>query len=159
MSERHLLLYVEDNDNIAEVITPILTANGYDFLYAPTLADAETLAAQNHFCCAVVDLGIPFNRSLMRPRVEAGFALIEALRKRHPRRTANVIHELPIILYSAWVGHDEYDRLATRLGCDASKAKSCSPSEDAVESVIADALERSGRADHASCRAIWTKGR
>src|SRR5215213_6388127 len=81
---RPRILCVDDNADIREMLTILLSGAGYDATAAATVRDAELLAAAGGFDLFILDK--------MPPR-GAGLELCRELRRRHP--------QTPVIIYSA----------------------------------------------------------
>jgi CheY-like chemotaxis protein len=159
MGDQHRILYVEDDESIAEQGIQLLASSGYDCLHAATKVDAIDLVANHDFCCAVVDLSIPHSKGSLGAPVDAGFELIREIRRRYPGQGTACRHHLQIILFSGWADFEDYVQLARRLGCDDFVAKPSDIRQARLDERIERALERSLRVRHESCAELVAKAK
>ncbi len=120
---RHRILCVDDNADIREMLTILLSAAGYDVTSAATVHDAKLLAATGSFDLFILDK--------MPPR-GAGLELCSELRRQHPHT--------PVIIYSADVS-ERHHMEATEAGATAYVDKPLiSPLVSAVNKLIKESL-------------------
>lgn len=151
MSERHVALVVEDEVEMAEEIGDLLRALGHDYVHAETLADARALLEKGGFCYALVDLEIKADRQSIKPRVESGLSVVRELRERFPRRNANDMHALPVLVVSGHGREPKHIIGAFKDGIDDFILKPLSADGQDIGGKIRRCLNLSGRADHSAC--------
>ena len=99
MTVKHKVLIVEDEHNIRNFVSTVLTANGYDIIIAKTGAEASAMVSSHCPDVMLLDLGLPDMD---------GTTIIEEVRK---------WSQLPIIVVSART-HESDKVEALDLGAD-----------------------------------------
>jgi CheY-like chemotaxis protein len=111
--DRKLILFVEDSVDDREIYGKLLWYNGFDMVFAETVAAAVSLLRQHVFDLAVIDINLPDS---------TGFDLCASIRS-NPRTES-----LPIIILTAH-SRSEFGATADDLGCAGFLEKPVAPLE------------------------------
>lgn len=153
MGGRHVALIIEDEAEMAAEIADLVRPFGHEHLHAETQADAMGCLDRGGFCYVLLDLQIKADRQSIRPRVDSGMALLREIRRRYPRRRANDMHLVPVIVVS---GHGREPKNiidAFRDGIDDFIMKPLSINNQDIGAKIRRCLELAGHLDHGRCEA------
>ena len=147
----HKALIVEDERDMAIEIADLLQSMGYDHATVDNLADARRLLGVGGFCFVLLDLQIKAEKCSIRPRVEAGMTFLRELRQKHPRRSCNDMHLLPVIVVSGHAKEHEDIVRAFQAGANDFVRKPLGQFGQDLSAKITACLDRSGRRDHSAC--------
>jgi CheY-like chemotaxis protein len=156
MSARHVVLLVEDEPELAEELGDLLRSLGHDVLHAPTQNEAQAIVEKGGFCYVLLDLQIKVAPDSIKPRVEAGLALLVALRKRFPQRNARDHHALQVIVMSGHAKEHQVVVKAFQEGADDFLQKPLGENRPRIDERIRDALKKAGRDEHEKCAEVAT---
>lgn len=151
MSARHVVLLVEDEKELAAELTDLLKSLGHDVLHAATQEEAQKLLETREFCYVLLDLQIKVAPDSIKARVEAGLALLEAIRKRWPQRNGKDHHALQILVMSGHAKEHQYVVKAFQEGANDFLQKPLSDNQPRLDERIREALRKSGRETHDRC--------
>ncbi len=159
MSERHIALIVEDDDDMAAEMVDLLRAMDHDAVVAATKAEGLEALDRQHFCYILLDLHIKSDTKALSARVESGMSFIEKVREKYPHFHQNktIAHLLPIIVVSGQAKDHDSIMHAIKLGATSFKRKPLSLDDDQMEDIIRRDLADCGRKNHADCAAINAK--
>lgn len=149
----HTALVVEDEHDMAIEIGDLLSSMGYNHVSADNLADARRLLGERDFCFVLLDLQIKPEKYSIRPRIEAGMTFLRALREMHPRRSANDMHLLPVIVVSGHAKEHEDIVRAFQAGANDFVRKPLGQFGQDLSAKIMTCLERAGHRHHDACLA------
>lgn len=147
----HRALIVEDERDMAAEIGDLLGSMGYDHVAIDNLADGRRLLDEGEFCFVLLDLQIKAEKFSIRPRVEAGMTFLRELRQKHPRRSENDMHLLPVIVVSGHAKEHEDIVRAFQAGANDFVRKPLGQFGQDLSAKIEACLDRSGRHSHAAC--------
>jgi ActR/RegA family two-component response regulator len=159
MSNRHVALLVEDHEPTAAAVKERLASMGFDVLHASTQEEALALVERGGFCFALLDLQIKRTAESIEESVEAGEAVVFAVRNKYPAYNDGLeMHWLPILVMSGYAKDPLFLVQMVKRGADEYLFKS-EPREPTKPNMpdsriterIVNALERSGRKSHAGC--------
>jgi len=161
MGERHTVLLVEDEPQMASELGELLESLGHEHIHAATKEDAVRLMdeREGEFCYVLLDLQIKANADSIKAHVEAGQSLLELIRERYPRRNEEGKHRLQILVMSGHAKEHYYVVKALQDGADDFIIKPVGESKPPFKDKIQDALRRSGREKHEPCAAITGEAR
>ena len=151
---RHIVLVVEDDLELADEVKDLLSSLGHDILHVPTQEEALELLETDEFCFALLDLQIKVSPDSIKPRVEAGKTLMKRIRERYPRRNADDHHYLQILTMSGYVKETPDVVLLLQGGADDFISKPLSSNTPPIATKIEECLRKSGRSNHSDCSAI-----
>jgi CheY-like chemotaxis protein len=159
VSERHIALIVEDDDDMAAEMVDLLRAMDHDAVVAATKAEGLEALDRQHFCYILLDLHIKSDTKALSARVESGMSFIEKVREKYPHFHQNktIAHLLPIIVVSGQAKDHDSIMHAIKLGATSFKRKPLSLDDDQMEDIIRRDLADCGRKNHADCAAINAK--
>jgi DNA-binding response OmpR family regulator len=153
MAKHHTALVVEDEPEMAAEIADLLRSFGHEHIHVETLADAKVRLDQGGFCYVLLDLQIKADSQSIKPRVESGMSLLREIRRRFPRRSADDMHVMPVLVISGH-GKEPSDIIgAFKDGIDDFIMKPLGADGQDISGKIRRCLERAGRGDHAECDA------
>lgn len=154
MSDTHRVLIVEDHSPNAEDLAEILRSLSCDPVIVDNKASALTKLKETEFCVVLLDLEIKGDTSSIKGHAEHGSSFLRELRALSPDlRAADGVH-LPVLVVSAHANDVDFAVNIMKQGANDVIRK---PFESAdVSKRVREALERSGRGSHATCRSPGT---
>ncbi len=155
---RHTALLVEDDRELADELGDLLRSIGHQVRHAPTQEEAEAILAGGGFCYVLLDLQIKVTPDSIKPRVEAGLSLLDAIRKRFPERNQRDHHALQVLVMSGHAKEHQFVVKAFQDGADDFLQKPLSENHPRIDERIRDALRKSGRETHEKCAHVATTG-
>ncbi len=154
MSGKHVALVVEDEPEMYEELRELLGSIGHDLVHAASQKEALALLEKGGFCYVLLDLQIKVEPDSIRPRVEAGHALLEQIRKRHPQRNREDYHCLPVLMMSGHAKEHHNVVKAFQAGANDFLTKPFGENVPSIDEKIRAALRRSGRDEHTRCATV-----
>lgn len=148
---RHRALVVEDDKPTADILADIVRALGFEPVVVDNKLDAIGVLEREAICFALLDLQIKIDGDSLRGNVVAGGTLVREVRKVYPDH-AGPCYRLPILVVSGYAQDADSAVGVMKDGADDLIQKPFESRD--VSDRILKALERSGRADHASCVAM-----
>src|SRR5262249_25769784 len=121
--------------------------------------EALAIVSGGDFCYVLLDLEIKLNADSIKPRVEAGQALLERVRELYAARVDRHWHCLPVIVVSGHAKEHAHVVRAFKTGVDDFVTKPLGENHPSLEEKIRECLRASGRESHARCAAVMRAAR
>ena len=149
MTQRHLVLIVEDDAETASDLQQILLSLDCDSIVADNRTTALAELRKKSFCLVLLDLEIKDMADSIKGHVAHGKALLRNIREKHSDHTGKA-YWLPVLVVSGFARERDEALDVMREGAHDVIQK---PFETgAVSEVVNQALQASGRLSHERCK-------
>jgi CheY-like chemotaxis protein len=148
MTERHLVLIVEDDAETASDLHQILLSLDCDGIIADNRKSALEELRRRSFCFVLLDLQIKDTADSIKGHVAHGKALLRNIRERHGDHTG-AAYRLPVLVVSGFAR--ERDEALDVMKGGAHDIVQKPFDTGAVSEAVTQALQASGRLSHARC--------
>lgn len=148
MKERHIALVVEDDPETAEDLVQILQSIDCASAVVDNAQDAERLLQEKSFCLILLDLQIKSEPHSIKGHVEYGRSVLRTIRATYGDYNGNSF-TLPVLIVSGFAR--ERDAAVDVMKSGASDIIEKPLVSGEVSKRIRQALQESGRRNHAAC--------
>jgi len=149
VSQRHVVLIVEDNPHAAEVLREMVCSMDFEAVVATTLEEMKQQYVATKPCALLQDIQLPFEAGA-RPHENAGQASMKFVRT-HSNGPGRVV----ILVVTEHRNDPDFVWKMAKLQADGFVEKS---NIKVLPDRLLEALREQGREDHASCRRQATQG-
>ncbi|MBF0461750.1 MAG: response regulator [Magnetococcales bacterium] len=154
LKNRHVALVVEDDQEVINDLTELLTSLGHEIVSVPSQEEAMALLETREFCFVLLDLQILTSPTSIKPRLEAGQTLLRMIRDRFPTRNHADQHHLQIMVMSGFAKEMPDAVWCLQNGANDFLAKPLEGRGPLVIEKIENCLRKSNRSSHVECHTI-----